>query len=452
MAAGVGVHRPDVHLVAVSLGRHAAVVPDRDRKEVEHQVRVVDVVVAPHEAAALEVVGGPETAAVEQPLVADLRSGAELEARRDRDRLLRRVLDVDLEVVLEVLPHARHVGDDADAEGAQVVGVADSGELQELGRVDGPTAEDDLARGDRPVQASGPEVVDAGGSLAVETHAGDERKGLDPEVLPVHHRVEVRAGRGEAAPTTDVAVEPREPLLAVAVDVVGQWVAGVLRGLEERPEERVLGGPALEHQRAVTTAPVVGAGDAGLHPLEVRQAVQVVPGLHARLRAPALVVERVPALEDHPVDAAGAAEHLAACVVDAAAVHLRLRVGLVLPVVEPVPDRDGQRGRHLDEGVDPEVGPAGLEHENAGPGVGAEPVREGTAGGAATDDHDVVRVAPPARRPHCSEPPNHCWTLGSMLCQMCLVSRYSSSPARPSSRPIPDCLYPPHSACGTYGW
>ena len=42
-AAGVGVHRADVDLVAVALGRRRAVVPDRDREEVEHQVRVGDV-------------------------------------------------------------------------------------------------------------------------------------------------------------------------------------------------------------------------------------------------------------------------------------------------------------------------------------------------------------------------------------------------------------------------
>ena len=70
-AAGVGVHRADVHLVAVALGRRRAVVPDRDREEVEHQVRVVDVLVAAGEAAALEVVGGAEAAAVEQPVVGD---------------------------------------------------------------------------------------------------------------------------------------------------------------------------------------------------------------------------------------------------------------------------------------------------------------------------------------------------------------------------------------------
>ncbi|MDX6283180.1 MAG: choline dehydrogenase, partial [Kribbellaceae bacterium] len=93
----------------------------------------------------------------------------------------------------------------------------------------------------------------------------------------------------------------------------------------------------------------VDAGEAVLHPLEVRQAAEIVPVLHARLGSPALEVERVAALKDHSVDAAGPAQDLAASVEDAPTVHERLGLRLVLPVVEPVTDRDRQRGRHVHE-------------------------------------------------------------------------------------------------------
>ena len=215
------------------------------------------------------------------------------------------------------------------------------------------------------------------------------------------HRVQVGAGRGQPAAAVDVAVELREPLLPVAVDVVGQRVAGLLHGLEERAEQRVVGRAALQHQRAVAAAPVVGAGEAALHLLEVRQAVEVVPLLHPRLGAPALVVQRVAALEDHPVDRAGPAEHLAAGVEDLAVVEVRLRVGLVLPVVEPVPDRERQRRRHVDERVDPEVRAAGLEHQHRRTGVRGEPVGERAAGRATAHDDDVVPVR---IRAHPAEP------------------------------------------------
>ena len=175
----------------------------------------------------------------------------------------------------------------------------------------------------------------------------------------------------------DVAVERREALLAVAVDVLGQRVAGLLDALEERGEERVRRRAALQDQGAVVAAPrIVGRGrERGLHPLEVRQAVGVVPGRHARIGGPALVVERVAALEDLAVDAAAPAEDLAPGVVDPPAVHERLGLRLVLPVVEPASDREGERRRHVDERVDAPVGAAGLEHEHAGRWIRRQPIR-----------------------------------------------------------------------------
>ena len=67
----VGVHRADMHLVAVATLRHGAVVADGEWQEMEHQVRVIDILVAAHKAARLEMVGGGRAAPEEQPLEAD---------------------------------------------------------------------------------------------------------------------------------------------------------------------------------------------------------------------------------------------------------------------------------------------------------------------------------------------------------------------------------------------
>jgi len=64
-------------------------------------------------------------------------------------------------VVLEVLADTRQVVDDLDAEGAELVGRPDTRQEQELRRVDGAAAEDDLAVGVRDVRAI---VVQIGGS------------------------------------------------------------------------------------------------------------------------------------------------------------------------------------------------------------------------------------------------------------------------------------------------
>ncbi len=310
-------------------------------------------------------------------------------------------------------------------------------------------------------------VVDADRALALEPHAGDEGEGLDAQVGARPGRVEVGPGGRPAAAPVDVAVEPGEALLPVAVDVVGQREARLLGGLEEHPEERVGGRTALQQQRAVVAAPGVpgrpaGVVEAGLHPLEVRQAVQVVPRLEAGVGRPALEVHRVAALEDHPVDRAAAAEDLAARVVDPPVVHVRLGIGLVLPVVEPVADRERQRRGHVHQRVEAGVRVPRLEDEHRRARVRAQPVGQRTARRATADDDVVVALPLPAHRaslfsvveqrsalggraasavsrPHVPSP-NHCWGSGLVLRQMCLVSWYSSSPARPSSRPIPDCL------------
>ncbi len=164
------------------------------------------------------------------------------------------------------------------------------------------------------------------------------------KVRPAHDGMQVRAGGAEPPAAVDVAVERRETLLPVAVDVVGQGVAGLLHRLEEGPEQRARRGPSLEDKRPLVAAPFAAPGEAGLHLLEVRQAMRIVPRVHARVSRPALVIQRVATLEDHPVDAAGAAEHLPPGVVNLAPAHERLRLRLVLPVVEPAPDGIGQGG------------------------------------------------------------------------------------------------------------
>ena len=97
-------------------------------------------------------------------------------------------------------------------------------------------------------------VLHADGARALEEDPRDAGARLHLEVGPRHHRVQVRAGGGEASAVADVAVERGEALLAVSVHVVGERVAGLLHGLEERPEQRAGCGPAFESERARVAA------------------------------------------------------------------------------------------------------------------------------------------------------------------------------------------------------
>ena len=288
-----------------------------------------------------------------------------------------------------MLADRRQVVHHRDTERLEVLCIAHAAQLEQLGRVERAAAEHDFL-GVHRVLGAAHAVLDTRGAVAVEQHPVHQCAGGDREVRSLHHRVQVGAGSTEPTAAVHVAVEPREALLAVAVHVGGARVTGLLRGGEERLDQRVVGRTALEHEGAVTATEVVGAGEAGLHLLEVRQAVGVVPSLHTRVGAPALVVHRVAALEDHPVDAARAPEHLAAGVVHLATVHERLGLGLVLPVVEAAADGEHQRGRHVDEDVPLVVGASGFEHEHLVRGVGTQPVGECGSGGAASDDDVVV--------------------------------------------------------------
>ena len=204
--------------------------------------------------------------------------------------------------------------------------------------------------------------------------------------------MQVGAGGRKSAAVADVAIKLRETLLAVTVYVIGARVTGLLGRGEERLEQRVGRRTALEGKGTVVPAVRVvrRGGQAVLHPVEVRQAVREVPVAHAGVGTPALVVHRIAALKDHPVDAAGAAEHLAAGVVDAAAEHVRLGFGLVFPVVETTSDGKRQRRRHVHEHVPQRIVAARFEHQNLVTRVGRQAVGERAPCRSAADDHEVV--------------------------------------------------------------
>ena len=110
--------------------RRRAVVADGDRQEVEHEVRVVNLIIAPREAAALEVVRCARARPKEEPLGTDEGSPPELQIRVERDRLGAGVLYVDLEVVLKILADPGQVVDRFNPDRPQMIRIADPGELE----------------------------------------------------------------------------------------------------------------------------------------------------------------------------------------------------------------------------------------------------------------------------------------------------------------------------------
>ena len=233
-------------------------------------------------------------------------------------------------------------------------------------------------------------VLHAGRPSSLEIHAMHEGASDDLQVRSLHYRVQIRTRGAQPATVADVAVEAGEPFLLIPVDVAGQRVTGLLASVQERCDQRVLRRTTLEHQWPFVAAIFVAASQAVLHLLEVGQTVRVIPGRHALVGGPAFVVQRIPALEDHAVDAAAAAQQLAAGVVHPATVHERLGLTLVLPVVEAAADRKHQCGWHMDKDVPRVVGTTRLEHQYPAVWVGTQPIGQRGPGRAATDDDVVV--------------------------------------------------------------
>src|SRR3954447_13172057 len=87
------------------LGRQrAAVVRHCERQEVELNVRIVHSRPVTDEAAALEMVGGVEPVAAQEPARADERLGEGIHHPEERDRLRAGNLKIEFEVVLEMRP------------------------------------------------------------------------------------------------------------------------------------------------------------------------------------------------------------------------------------------------------------------------------------------------------------------------------------------------------------
>jgi hypothetical protein len=223
-------------------------------QEVEHQVGVVHLVVGADEAAALEVVGGAGTPPEEQPLEPDpgasppgqLRLQATPAASRRTGCRPRGGPAGSCPT-----PGRWWTGEITDR--AQVVGVADPRELEELRRVDRPAAEDHLTRLDATEPAV-VDVVDTGGTGAGEGHPRTNAPVVTDRLGRCITGCRYACDAREPPAPVHVAVEGGEALLLVAVDVVGERVTGLLGRPEERPEERVGGRAALEHQRAARRA------------------------------------------------------------------------------------------------------------------------------------------------------------------------------------------------------
>ncbi len=317
-----------------------------------------------------------------------------------RHRPGRVVDDADQQVVDQPLPH-RQVDHRPHPDLLEVRHRPDPRAQQQPRRLEHPGTEDRLPRPDRldrPARAADP---DAGHPPVPERQPDDVGPGAHRQVRLPAHRLDEGAVAVDPLPVADRRAVPAGAVEDAAVEV------GVLPEARLRP-----GGDHRRRQRVVGRQ--VRRPQPRLQRLEGGPDVVPAPAGAAE-GGPAVVVGARAAQPDHPVQAAGAAEHPAARHGVGAARGAGLGNGAVGPVDVAPPEREvGARG--ADRGA--VVRPAGLQQEDAAGGVGREPVREGAAGRARADDHDVVG------RGHRGQAPSP-----GAKCQISLTSVESTTPS-----------------------
>ena len=160
-------------------------------------------------------------------------------------------------------------------------GVAHTGKLQQLGRIDSTAAADDFAAID-PVQGIlALDVLNPHGPFPLKRIRLVWARQMTVR-LARFYRVQVGPRGTQATPAIDIAVEGTEAFLPDTVDIIGQRIAGLLHRLEKGLKQGVLAGTGLKGQRAVDTVVFIGPDEAGFRPFEIGQVVGVVPVLHAR--------------------------------------------------------------------------------------------------------------------------------------------------------------------------
>ena len=290
-------------------------------------------------------------------------------------------------MILQIGADARPVEHDGNAELLQLLRRADAGQQHDLRRADRAGGEDDFAAAARRPRLSALGPAHAGGAPAVEHDAFDQAAGFEPQIGALERRLEEGARRRPAPAALLVDVEGADAFVVAAVEVGDGFDAGLFGGGAEGIEQV----PAHPRRRDVPFAAdrvrLAFAEEMIFVALEIRQHVVPAPAAQAEL-APVIVVGGLAAHIDHGVDRRRAADHLAARIIEAAAVEALFGLGLKTPVGARIADGEQIADRNVKP--DPVVAAAGFENEHALAGVGGQPIGQNAAGRAGADDDVVV--------------------------------------------------------------
>src|SRR6266550_4893162 len=191
---------------------------------------------------------------------------------------------------------------------------------------------------------------DAARAAVFERDARRVRVGADRQIRPPPRLSQIGAGGAPAPLAIGRALEGAGAFLLAIVEIVVGGEADLDRsgdeGFGQFPADRLI----RNAQRSTDPVRRIGAALLVFRLLEVRQHAVPVPAGAAAL-PPQIVIGRVAAHIHHAVDRAGAAQHLAAWLIHAAAFELRLGFALEHPIDAWI----GEQAAVADWDVDPEI-------------------------------------------------------------------------------------------------
>ena len=344
-------HRPHMRLKPVAFGGGLPVIAHSNRQEVILDIGIFNPRLRPDEGRAFELVRRAHAGFREQPLRANHGLGKDVPVLVQRDWLAGGHLDIQFKVVLQVLAHTGAVGDHLDTMLCQMGRRADARQHQQLGRVDGGRRDDHLAAGAQHLGLATAQHLDPD-SATVFDH-DPLRQGADEfDVAGRLRGPQIGVGRGPATALPDRLLHRAEAFLFLAVIIVGRLIARLFARLDKGFEQGVFARATADMQRAIGAAPVgvapVAAVMPAFHAFEIGQHIGIAPAV-GPLLFPVVIVHRVPAHIDHPVDRRRSADHLATRGRQTTVIQMRFGFGLEPPVVGFHVHRIGQGRRHLDE-------------------------------------------------------------------------------------------------------
>ncbi len=194
----------------------------------------------------------------------------------------------------------RYFRNDLHADVPQAVRWPNAGKQKKMGAAHRTGAENHLPCGIHRKIGSAPSTENSGGSTVLHRNPSGVDAREDGQVRAIPCRIEVGPRRAPARAPKHRAVQEAETLLHESVYVVGARMAGLLPGLQKRPEKRVVGLGPQYLQRAAIAPIAVATAAVGFHPNEIGKNVGIPPTVAARL-PPTVEVECMTTNEHHSV-------------------------------------------------------------------------------------------------------------------------------------------------------